>query len=251
MFIIKISTFLLLIFFQLIFLPTTRSEQYLDLIYTFLLTTGILLQFWFYTTKWDKIPFGKSCLFPQKNIRKYFLIGLLIGVGLFLIPKVLDVILFTTEIDLKPLLQPRIYLFMLVLIVAQFLSAFSQELVFRGYVLNQLTPKIGTHLSSILVAILFWVMHLPSPDETGLFQITTLLGGGLFLNYAFLASKNIYFPIGIHFSWNLMTYVIKSKEIFEIKIFGTSALAVNSVEIMVLLSSVGVLLWYSKLWRHR
>ena len=38
----------------------------------------------------------------------------------------------------------------------------------------------------------------------------------MLLGYAFLISKNMYFPIAIHFSWNFMATMIFSPEISKI-----------------------------------
>jgi uncharacterized protein len=83
------------------------------------------------------------------------------------------------------------------------LVAIAEELVYRGYVLRNLMKSFNRWLALVISAILFTVVHLSNPGIPVLGIINILLGG-LVLGIAFMYSKNLWMPIGFHFSWNLV-----------------------------------------------
>jgi hypothetical protein len=51
------------------------------------------------------------------------------------------------------------------------------------------------------VAVLFGLLHGGNPNATGLAIFNTILWG-IILGYAFLRSRDLWLPIGLHFGWN-------------------------------------------------
>ena len=80
--------------------------------------------------------------------------------------------------------------------------AFSEELVFRGYILNNLLRSFSKWGALIISAILFAGFHISNPGITPLaFANLALVGVLLGINYIY--SRNLWFSILLHFSWNL------------------------------------------------
>jgi membrane protease YdiL (CAAX protease family) len=80
--------------------------------------------------------------------------------------------------------------------------AFSEELVFRGYILNNLMRSFNKWTALIVSAILFAGFHITNPGITPLaFANLAIMGVLLGINYIY--SRNLWFSILLHFSWNL------------------------------------------------
>jgi len=102
--------------------------------------------------------------------------------------------------------------YLVIIIFAMLCTAITEEIIFRGYLLNELTKGFNIHISSLAIAILFGYLHLAE------FSLAGALSSGLFsllLNYGFLWTDNIYFAIGMHFTANVMGRVAYSDKIFE------------------------------------
>jgi len=77
----------------------------------------------------------------------------------------------------------------------------SEELLLRGYVLNNLMVSFHKYTALVLSSALFAVMHITNPnlDVPG---ILGLFFAGLLLGYAYIVTQNLWLPIALHFSWN-------------------------------------------------
>ncbi len=86
-------------------------------------------------------------------------------------------------------------------ILVMMLVAFSEELVFRGYILRNLMKSFNKWISLIISALLFTLVHLTNPGIPVIGIINIVLGG-LLLGLAFIVSKNLWMPVMFHFTWN-------------------------------------------------
>jgi membrane protease YdiL (CAAX protease family) len=82
------------------------------------------------------------------------------------------------------------------------LSALSEELVFRGYPLQILMKGLGPWGSMILISSLFGLLHASNPGATVLSVLGTILAG-IALSVAYLKTRSVWFPYGIHLGWNV------------------------------------------------
>ena len=81
------------------------------------------------------------------------------------------------------------------------LVAFSEELVFRGYILRNLMKSFNPWLSLSISALLFALVHLMNPGIPVVGVINIILGG-LLLGITFMNTRNLWMPVLFHFSWN-------------------------------------------------
>lgn len=89
--------------------------------------------------------------------------------------------------------------------------AFAEELLFRGVLFQRLTAAVGEWPAQIVVGLLFVLTHLGNPGMDG----ATLMWAGvnIFLasvlfGKAFLRSKGLALPIGLHFMANVTQGVL-------------------------------------------
>jgi len=82
------------------------------------------------------------------------------------------------------------------------LIAISEELVFRGYILNNLLQSFNKWTALIISSVLFTIFHLSNPGISTI-PIATLFLGGILFGINYIYTKNLWFSIFLHFSWNL------------------------------------------------
>jgi uncharacterized protein len=90
-------------------------------------------------------------------------------------------------------------------------AALHEELVFRGYPFQKLAAWNRT-FAVIAVALLFAGLHANNSSVTPLGLLNIFLGGVL-LGLAYLRYGRLWFPIGLHLAWNLMTGPILGHEV--------------------------------------
>ena len=79
--------------------------------------------------------------------------------------------------------------------------AFSEEVVFRGYILNNLLESANKWLALFISALIFALAHSANPDFSVVAACNIFLAGILLgLNYIY--TKNLWFSIMLHFTWN-------------------------------------------------
>ncbi|MEU1390646.1 CPBP family intramembrane glutamic endopeptidase [Nonomuraea sp. NPDC005730] len=80
--------------------------------------------------------------------------------------------------------------------------AVAEELLFRGVVFRIMEERTGTVIALVVSMLLFGAMHLVNANATlwGAFAIA--LTGGAMLAAAYVATRSLWLPIGLHFAWN-------------------------------------------------
>lgn len=71
----------------------------------------------------------------------------------------------------------------------------------RGYVLRNLMYSFNKYIALIWSSILFSLMHGFNPN-IDTFALIELFLAGILLGQSYIYTKNLWFPIALHFSWN-------------------------------------------------
>lgn len=82
-------------------------------------------------------------------------------------------------------------------------GAVGEELLFRGYGFQVLLGTMGEYATILPMSFLFGMAHSNNQNASNLGLANTMLWGLLF-SLAFLRSRDLWLPIGIHFGWNVM-----------------------------------------------
>lgn len=98
---------------------------------------------------------------------------------------------------------PAIVLTLIVLVV----SAANEELLFRGYPMQVLMKGIGPWAAIMLLSCVFGLVHRNNEDATTLSVLNTMLAG-VMLSLAYLKTRSLWLPYGIHLGWNVGLSVI-------------------------------------------
>ena len=86
-------------------------------------------------------------------------------------------------------------------LVSMFLVAFSEELVFRGYILINLMQSTNKWIALVISALLFTFFHTNNPGITPVAIVNVFIAGTL-LGINYIYTKNLWFSIFFHFGWN-------------------------------------------------
>ncbi|MDE2184370.1 MAG: CPBP family intramembrane metalloprotease [Alphaproteobacteria bacterium] len=82
------------------------------------------------------------------------------------------------------------------------IAAVGEELAIRGGVFRILEDGFGTLVALVLSAALFGLLHALNPGATAASTAAIALEAGLLLGAAYAVTRNLWFPIGLHFGWN-------------------------------------------------
>ena len=79
--------------------------------------------------------------------------------------------------------------------------AVGEELVFRGYILNNLLESLDKWMALGISSLLFALIHLDN-DGVHAIALINLVLGGMLLGINYIYTRNLWFSIFFHFSWN-------------------------------------------------
>ena len=91
----------------------------------------------------------------------------------------------------------------------------TEEIVFRGWLLNSTYTEKNQYLAIGINALLFLVIHFPIWTVDGVF-LTNILSGGfmqiiilsVIFSYSFINTKNLLVPIILHMYWDLLAFML-------------------------------------------
>jgi membrane protease YdiL (CAAX protease family) len=81
-------------------------------------------------------------------------------------------------------------------------AAAAEEMLFRGYPLQTLTRANLAWLGIILTSVPFAAVHLRNPNVVPGFTFVNTALAGLWLAVAYLRTRSLWLPLGLHWSWN-------------------------------------------------
>jgi CAAX protease family protein len=81
-------------------------------------------------------------------------------------------------------------------------AATIEEIVFRGVVFRLVEEWGGTWTALVVSSLLFGGIHLLNPHATVLGAIGVIFEGGILLAGAYVLTRRLWLPIGIHAGWN-------------------------------------------------
>lgn len=171
------------------FLVADTIIQYFDLI-------GVLLLLWILMRFVDKEPFinlGFSLKGKVNDIILGMTLGLLLmAVGYTILILLGEIKFIGFNYDLKNI----ILLFLLFIAVS-----IAEETYVRGYVLKNLLQSFNPIISLIISSAIFSLLHFFNPNVNYI-ALTELFIAGILLGISYVYTKNLWFPIAFHLSWN-------------------------------------------------
>ncbi len=157
---------------------------------------GTLLTVWLFRKFIDKKSM-KSLGFEFKAYRNDLFAGMGWGFLLILIGFMalwISGMLKISSVQFNPL---SIFFFLLMFIIV----ALNEEILVRGYILINLMDSMNKYIALIISSLLFATMHLMNANMSLVPAINIFLAG-ILLGIYFVHKGNLWFPIGMHITWN-------------------------------------------------
>lgn len=175
--------------------------------------------------RWADRQTAEDAGLPVRGIFSETAIGLLIGGGVFSASiGMLSAFRVFTVGGVNTYFSPLLPLALFLCI------AISEEVIFRGYVFQTLERRWGSGVALVGSGLFFGLAHLVNP--IGAAPLWQKLAGPVFISFeasilmtaAYLLTRRLWLPIGIHWGWNL----------FEATIYGVpdSGLTLNSSHLL-------------------
>ena len=189
-----------IIIFSLGFDLSSMSSGIIDLkvmiILEYIMLLVMTLMLFLFMKYIDKQPFFHIGL--QTNGRlKEFNYG--IAVGFLIMASAYLFLYFTGEITFEGYILNYEKILLSIVLFAG-ISLF-EEIIFRGYLLKNLLESFNPLVALFISSILFSLIHGSNPNVTTIGLINIFLAG-FFLGVSYVFTKNLWFPVALHFSWN-------------------------------------------------
>lgn len=154
-----------------------------------------------YLKRIDKVN-PLSYLKLDANLRKGILIGLVVGVGIFIF------LLIKNELKIVGTIHKtkEIYILLGRVLVGPF-----EEIPFRGFYLQKFKKYMGFWYANLLSSILFALMHvqiLMTTDTKFIYSIIFITIVGLWMGYIFKETKSLWSVVIIHSIYDLSIWII-------------------------------------------
>jgi membrane protease YdiL (CAAX protease family) len=198
----------LMIFLTLIVLAQVGSfgetkTSYLTLTIPFAVSAVIAIVLgWAYGRLFESLPFESLGLEVSRNGAKHFLIGMVVGsiaIGSAMLIAVIGggLSLSVNHESSGPAIATTLLTTLIIFLVA----ALSEETLFRGYLLQTFVRSELSWFGIALTSLLFASAHSSNPGTTGLAFANTVVAGVWFA-IAYIKTRDLWFPLGVHFAWN-------------------------------------------------
>jgi membrane protease YdiL (CAAX protease family) len=92
-------------------------------------------------------------------------------------------------------------------------AAVTEELLFRGILFRVVENRTGTWIALVTTGVLFGLSHLFNPHASLWGAIAIAIEAGGMLTAAYVATRKLWVPIGVHFGWNFAAAGIFGTEV--------------------------------------
>jgi hypothetical protein len=175
-------------------LQLTTTQSFIITIATLLGTLTVLYLFMRFVEKREFKELGLKIKDRGFDLLAGIIIGLIVmATGFFLLIVLNEINVQNFNLDLEEVLL-SIGVFMAVSI--------SEELLCRGYIQRNLMYSFNNYIALIISSLLFALAHSFNPNLSWI-ALAGLFGAGILLGLSYIYTKNLWFPISLHFSWNL------------------------------------------------
>ena len=157
---------------------------------------GTLFTVWLFQRYINREPFS-SIGIEFNGYEDDFIFGLLIGFGLIVTGfGILIIFNFISIASLQFSFIDQLFYLCLFAVVS-----LNEEIAMRGYILQNLSSSFNKYIALAMSSLVFMIMHIGNPNMSAI-PLFNLFLAGLFLGIYCIHRKNLWFPIGAHFTWN-------------------------------------------------
>ncbi|WP_316633360.1 type II CAAX endopeptidase family protein [uncultured Flavobacterium sp.] len=174
---------------------------------SFLISTILTFLLVVLFAKWEKLPLKDVGLIPYKSS----LLRFSSGFGISVVMVVVEVLIITNFAKVKFSFAPHIPpINVITSLILFLLVACREELVFRSYSLRSLANSLNPIIALVIMTTIFIIEHVIA----GMSWKMAVLGpgfGGILFGISALKTRGLALPLGLHFSWNFMQWLLGFK----------------------------------------
>jgi CAAX protease family protein len=150
----------------------------------------------------EELPFRALGCAPHRGWLKNFAIGSGLGTASLLLAAFFATVTRGIHFSLDPAgARPIVQTLVVSLLVFVFAAA-AEEILFRGYPLQTFTRAHLAWVGILLTSVPFAAVHLRNPNVVPGFTFINTALAGLWLAVAYLRTRSLWLPLGLHWSWN-------------------------------------------------
>ena len=179
---------------------------------------GILLG-WFFGKAFEDLPFRALGCSLTKNWFKDLVFGLIVGAISFGFAALVAAIFGGLRFEFNQNSGAAIVLTLAATLLIFTFGAISEEVLFRGYLLQTMSRAKLFWFGALATSILFASGHANNPNAT-FFSWTNTFLAGIWLAAAYWKTRTLWFPFAVHLAWNWIQGAF-----FGISVSGLSDLA--------------------------
>ncbi|MGE0404935.1 MAG: lysostaphin resistance A-like protein [Candidatus Korobacteraceae bacterium] len=142
---------------------------------------------------------------PSRNWAREFLLGL--AIGSMLIAIAVAALGLTGGVSLTATGSDHPVAALLGVLFVLSTAALLEELMFRGYPFQRLVEALGAAPAILVLSALFGYVHIRNPHASTIGILNTVLVG-ILLAVAYLRTRALWLPWGIHLAWNATLGVV-------------------------------------------
>jgi CAAX protease family protein len=150
----------------------------------------------------EEVPFSALGCSPHRGWIKNFVIGSVLGTASLLLAAAFATMSRGIHFSLDPAGARPITQTLTVSLVVFVFAAAAEEMLFRGYPLQTLTRARLAWLGVFLTSVPFAAVHLRNPNVVPGFTFINTALAGIWLAVAYLRTRSLWLPLGLHWSWN-------------------------------------------------
>ena len=168
---------------------------------TFIIYLQLTLATWLMLRFVDKRPFESVGFAFKANWGKELLQGCGLGAGMISVVFIVEYSAGMVHIEFYDLTLQQILPVFFNSLFLYVVVGYGEELLFRGYILQVAAEGMNRTIAALLFAVFFAFAHFNNPNVS-LFGLINVGLAGIWLALAYYKTNALWFPIGLHFSWN-------------------------------------------------
>ncbi len=150
----------------------------------------------------EELPFAALGCSPHPGWLKNFVLGSVLGTASLFLAALLTSLTRGIRFSFDPAGAKLIGQTLFGSILIFLFAGAAEEILFRGYPLQTLTRARLAWLGVLLTSIPFAAAHLKNPNAVPGFTFINTALAGVWLAVAYLRTRSLWLPFGLHWSWN-------------------------------------------------
>src|SRR5438270_578281 len=150
----------------------------------------------------EGLPFRALGSMPHRGWLRNLGIGSILGAASLFLAALLAMATRGIKFQLDPAVGRSIGETLGVSLLIFLLAAAAEEMLFRGYPLQTFTRAQLAWLGVVLTSVPFALAHLSNPHTVPAFTFVNTTLAGVWLAIAYLRTRSLWLPFGLHWSWN-------------------------------------------------